>query len=32
MQAGVAAAQSVVLFIILLFLTIFQLRVSRSEK
>ena len=32
MQAGVAAAQSMVLFIILLLLTIFQLRVSRGEK
>ncbi len=32
MQAGVAAAQSMVLFIILLFLTVFQLRVSRGEK
>lgn len=32
MQAGVAAAQSMVLFIILLLLTVFQLRVSRGEK
>ncbi len=32
MQAGVAAAQSTVLFIILLLLTVFQLRMSRGEK
>ena len=32
MQAGVAAAQSMVLFVILLLLTVFQLRVSRSDK
>lgn len=32
MQAGVAAAQSMVLFVILLLLTVFQLRVSRGEK
>jgi alpha-1,4-digalacturonate transport system permease protein len=32
MQAGVAAAQSMVLFAILLLLTIVQLRLSRSEK
>ncbi|WP_458393266.1 carbohydrate ABC transporter permease [Rhizobium brockwellii] len=32
MKAGVAAAQSMVLFVILLLLTVFQLRVSRGEK
>jgi alpha-1,4-digalacturonate transport system permease protein len=32
MQAGVAAAQSMVLFVILLLLTVFQLRVSRGDK